>query len=194
MASFMGPGQVSLLRSFFLICRFSARRSVFARPPVRRGHVVVDRVRDDDARQRQSAKALSTLPALLLCPTVGVLSLTRARSCTPGRLSYSQIAPARIRFGLNPSPRRPSPTLNEAPAGTHSTVSRMAVYRCHIGLVGVADDGVPVGHRQLAGDQRRGAFGAVLDHLGQVASRSGASIQSSMASRSSFARRVSNRV
>ena len=30
-----------------------------------------------------------------------------------------------------------------------------------VGLVGVADDGVPVGHRQLAGDQRRGAFGAV---------------------------------
>ena len=38
-----------------------------------------------------------------------------------------------------------------------------------VGLIGVADDGVPVGHRQLAGDQRRGALGAVLDHLGQVA-------------------------
>ena len=38
-----------------------------------------------------------------------------------------------------------------------------------VGLVGVTDDGVPVGHRQLAGDQRGGAFGAVLDHLGQVA-------------------------
>ena len=29
-----------------------------------------------------------------------------------------------------------------------------------VGLVGVTDDGVPVGHRQLAGDQRGGAFGA----------------------------------
>ena len=36
------------------------------------------------------------------------------------------------------------------------------------GLVGVADDGVPVGHGQLAGDERRGAFGAVLDHLDEV--------------------------
>ena len=37
-----------------------------------------------------------------------------------------------------------------------------------VGLVGVADDGVPVGDGQLAGDERRGAFGAVLDDLGGV--------------------------
>ena len=38
-----------------------------------------------------------------------------------------------------------------------------------IGLVGVADDGVPVGHGQLTGNERRSAFGAVLDHLVEVA-------------------------
>ena len=34
---------------------------------------------------------------------------------------------------------------------------------------GVADDGVPVRDGQLAGDEGRGAFGAVLDDLGEVA-------------------------
>ena len=38
-----------------------------------------------------------------------------------------------------------------------------------VGLVGVADDGVPVTRGQLAGDERRGTFGAVLDDLGEVA-------------------------
>ena len=38
-----------------------------------------------------------------------------------------------------------------------------------VGLVGVADDGVPVRDGQLAGDEGRGAFGAVLDDLGEVA-------------------------
>ena len=38
-----------------------------------------------------------------------------------------------------------------------------------VGLVGVADDGVPIGHGQLTGDEGRGAFGPVLDDLGEVA-------------------------
>ena len=38
-----------------------------------------------------------------------------------------------------------------------------------VGLVGVADDGVPVGDGQLTGDEGRGAFGPVLDDLGEVA-------------------------
>ena len=38
------------------------------------------------------------------------------------------------------------------------------------GLVGVADDGVPVGDGQLTGDERRGALGAVLDDLGEIKS------------------------
>ena len=38
-----------------------------------------------------------------------------------------------------------------------------------VGVVGVADDGVPVGHGQLASDVGGGAFGAVLDDLGEVA-------------------------
>ena len=38
-----------------------------------------------------------------------------------------------------------------------------------VGLVGVSDDGVPVGDGELAGDEGRGAFGAILDDLGEVA-------------------------
>ena len=38
-----------------------------------------------------------------------------------------------------------------------------------VGLVGVADDGVPVGDGQLAGDEGGGALGPVLDDLGEVA-------------------------
>ena len=38
-----------------------------------------------------------------------------------------------------------------------------------VGLVGVADDGVPIGHGQLTGDEGRGAFGPVFDDLGEVA-------------------------
>ena len=39
-----------------------------------------------------------------------------------------------------------------------------------VGLVGIADDAVPVVDGELAGDQRRGALGAVLDDFDQVAS------------------------
>ena len=38
-----------------------------------------------------------------------------------------------------------------------------------VGLVGVTDDGVPVGDGQLAGDEGGGPLGPVLDDLGEVA-------------------------
>ena len=38
-----------------------------------------------------------------------------------------------------------------------------------IGDAGLANRGVPRGRRELAGDQRRGAFAAILDHLQQIA-------------------------
>ena len=63
-----------------------------------------------------------------------------------------------------------------------------------VGLVGVADDGVPIGHGQLTGVEARSArssMTSVRSH--RSASRSGAIIQSSMASRSSLARRVRSR-
>jgi hypothetical protein len=39
-----------------------------------------------------------------------------------------------------------------------------------VGLVGIADDAVPVVDGELAGDQRRSALSAVLDDFDQVAS------------------------
>ena len=56
-----------------------------------------------------------------------------------------------------------------------------------VGLVGVTDDGVPIGYRQLAGDQ---SFTAIKSR--RSASHSGASIQSSTSSRSRFAKRASS--
>ena len=151
--------------------RSGRARGVVGREPTTR--MRVEGVGGVLCRPRTCGKRVSTtmqwLRSVSHAFSIGPARSTR-RSDPTGR---THVSPARwtmlmssSAFGLS---ARPCVRRMERPLSSMRWASWSRRSQNGVGLVGVAIDGVPVRDGQLAGDEGRGAFGAVLDDLGEVA-------------------------